>query len=126
MKRYIFVENNVINGAGGAPLIKNDNALSVEVSEDIYQEFVADPLKYVYTDGQIIPNPNYESDNQKRQNKTRANEIYEELAQLDSKRVRALCENSIKDESTGESWLDYYNNQITQLREELRVLLLNI
>ena len=46
-------------------------------------------------------------------------EIERQLLELDSKRIRAICEPSIKDEGTGETWLDYYNAQVMTLREEL-------
>ena len=49
----------------------------------------------------------------------RKSKIEEQLLELDSKRIRAICEPSIKDEITGETWLDYYNNQVTKLRKEL-------
>lgn len=45
-----------------------------------------------------------------------------QFLELDSKRIRAICEPSIKDELTGETWLDYYNNQVAVLREELKNL----
>lgn len=41
---------------------------------------------------------------------------------LDIKRIRAICEPAIKNEATGETWLDYYNSQIIALREELKGL----
>lgn len=49
-------------------------------------------------------------------------EIERELLELDSKRVRAMCEPSVRDEETGETWLDYYNKQVTLLREEYNSL----
>lgn len=52
----------------------------------------------------------------------RKTEIIEALAELDSKRIRAVCEPSIKDEETGKTWLDYYNAEITALRAELASL----
>lgn len=48
------------------------------------------------------------------------NEMLYQLRELDRKRVRAFCEPSIKNDETGESWLDYYNNQITELRTQLK------
>lgn len=51
-------------------------------------------------------------------NEKRKAEIEAELATLDNKRIRAFCEPSLKDEETGESWLDYYNAKIAALREE--------
>jgi len=46
-------------------------------------------------------------------------ELLFEMHVLDEKRVRALCEPSVKDVSTGETWLEYYNNQMNELRKKL-------
>ena len=51
------------------------------------------------------------------QNAIRAQEIQNELDEIDKKRIRALAEPSLKDEDT--TWLEYYNSQITELRTEL-------
>ena len=51
------------------------------------------------------------------QNAVRAEEIRQELDLLDRKRIRAIAEPSLIDENT--TWLEYYNTQISQLREEL-------
>lgn len=51
------------------------------------------------------------------QNAIRENEIRLELDELDKKRIRAIAEPSLKDEDT--TWLEYYNSQISELREEL-------
>lgn len=52
-----------------------------------------------------------------RENKIHIKEITIKLEELDKKRIRAIAEPSMKDEET--SWLEYYNNQIKELREEL-------
>ena len=44
----------------------------------------------------------------------------QELDKLDQKRIRAIAEPSMKDENI--SWLEYYNNQISDLRNELIAL----
>lgn len=51
------------------------------------------------------------------QNAIRANEILEKLVELDKKRIRAIAEPSLKDEE--QTWLEYYNAQISGLRDEL-------
>lgn len=51
------------------------------------------------------------------QNAIRANEILEKLVELDKKRIRAIAEPSLKDEE--QTWLEYYNSQISGLRDEL-------
>lgn len=48
--------------------------------------------------------------------------IKSKLAELDTKRIRAICENEIKDETTGETWVEYYNNQVIELRKQLNNL----
>lgn len=50
------------------------------------------------------------------QNAIRLNEIQAELDELDRKRIRAIAEASLKDENT--TWLEYYNSQISELRNE--------
>ena len=41
------------------------------------------------------------------------------IPELDIKRIRAIAEPSIKDGSTGETWLDYRTNEIKELRIKL-------
>lgn len=115
---YIFIENGKINGCGEC-LQLGDNVDNIEVNENIYNEFLAEPIKYSYKEGKIIKNPNYEADLIKLKNQQRAAEIRRELENLDGKRIRAVCENEIKNTETGETWLDFYNNQIFALRKEL-------
>ncbi|MBQ7127157.1 hypothetical protein IJO12_08730 [bacterium] len=119
--KYIFVENGIINGCGEVEQLDN-GVLNIEIDDNIYRTYNQDPLKFVYQDGKIIDNPNYISDSQKRSNEIRYQEILEALDELDKKRFRAICENEIKDKETGETWLDYYNNEIAKLREELATL----
>lgn len=50
-------------------------------------------------------------------NSQRAREILHQLDELDRKRIRAIAEPSLIDDST--TWLEYYNQQVKTLREEL-------
>ena len=45
-----------------------------------------------------------------------------QINELDLKRIRAVCEPSIKDETTGETWLEYYNAQVLDLRNQINTL----
>lgn len=54
------------------------------------------------------------------QNAIKKEEIQIQLNELDKKRIRALAEPSLKDEET--TWLEYYNSQITALRNELTAI----
>lgn len=118
MTYYIFVEDEKINGCGEAPIL-NEEAINYEVTEDIYNSFVQTPDKYIYQNGAVIENPDYESIEQQKEISHRIEEIMLELDEIDSKRIRAICEDEIKDAETGETWLEYYNNQVIKLREEL-------
>lgn len=60
MTYYIFVEDEKINGCGEAPIL-NEEAINYEVTEDIYNSFVQTPDKYIYQNGAVIENPDYES-----------------------------------------------------------------
>lgn len=51
------------------------------------------------------------------QNAIRENEILTQLDELDKKRIRAIAEPELKDGE--QTWLEYYNSQITELRKEL-------
>ena len=52
---YFYIQNNQIVGKGQARLL---NAENIEVSEDVYNE----SEKYIYQEGEIILNPNYEAE----------------------------------------------------------------
>lgn len=121
MKKYIFVQDGKINGCGEAVQL-TEGVQNIEVSEDVYNEFIQEPLLYIYSDGQIVENSNYENEKQKEFIEKRLEEISNELNLLDIKRIRALCEDEIKTERTGETWLDYYNSQIYDLRVEYKSL----
>lgn len=68
--------------------------------------------------------PHYTEEEQAEiERKKRIQEIKQNLYELDLKRIRAVCENEIKDEQTHQTWLEYYNGQIATLRTELNTLL---
>ena len=91
----------------------------IEISEEESSAMSADSENiYFYLDEELQPFSRTEIETKEK----RKAEIEEELETLDAKRIRAVCEPSIKDESTGETWLDYYNSEIVALREELSSL----
>lgn len=57
MKYYAFIENGKINGCGQCKIL-NDDILNIEVNEEIYNNIE----KYIYQDGEIVLNPNYEEE----------------------------------------------------------------
>jgi hypothetical protein len=60
---YLLVENGAIFGKSPMP-DGNPDIISVEVSDEIYNKWQFGSIDYVYSDGSIIPNPNYEADKQ--------------------------------------------------------------
>ena len=118
---YLFIENEKINGGGQCKCL-NENIKNIEVNENIYNQYIAEPIRYTFSNEKIIENPNYESEKQKEYITNQILEIQRKLDILDTKRIRAVCEDEIRDERTGETWLDYYNSQIYDLRIELNSL----
>lgn len=60
---YFFIENDKINGCGQGECL-NEDIQNIEVTEEIYNSFVEDNLRYVWDGEMVIENPNYEADKQ--------------------------------------------------------------
>ena len=56
MTYYIFIENEKINGTGQCKVL-NQDILNIEVEEEIYNNIE----KYMYQDGEIVLDPDYEA-----------------------------------------------------------------
>ena len=56
---YIMVENDNIIACGLCPCA-NEDVQNIEVSEEVYNSFVEDNDRYIYSDGAIVENPDYE------------------------------------------------------------------
>lgn len=118
---YIFVENGMLNGCGECRCF-DDDTISFEVQEGMYNDYLANPSKYIFKDDKIIENPDYTEVKARSLVLDEIEQIKLELNSIDSKRIRAVCENEVKDSKTGQTWLDYYNEQVFQLRERLNAL----
>lgn len=57
MANYVFVRDGKINGKGQVKCLSTD-VLNVEVSFEIYNDLE----RYIYQDGEIVLNPNYEAE----------------------------------------------------------------
>lgn len=64
MEYYINIDDGKING--GSELdnsrFATETSFQVEVSKDLYEDCMKEPLKYIYSNGSIVSNPNYEKD----------------------------------------------------------------
>lgn len=95
------------------------------VSDAMAEDIELNPDKYKEINGALSDISNteeYKKMIEQNQLKIRKSEIERALYELDTKRVRAMCEPSVKDDATGETWLEYYNNQAIELRNELNQL----
>ena len=118
---YIYVENENIIGSGEVECLNNE-ILNIEVTEELYNDFKNTPDQYIYRDKNIIVNPDYKTKKAQENIQNQIEEIKTELNNLDTKRIRAVCENEVKDSETGQTWLEYYNEQVLELREKLNSL----
>ena len=104
----------------------NEQSIGRKIVSDNVRVFSTDtPDKYYIDENglwQIRNDEELRNLSEEKEKKQRINELKKELSNLDSKRIRAICEPCIKDEETGESWLDYYNSQIISLRNQLSEL----
>ena len=78
MSYYVFIENEKINGKGQVKCL-NDDILNIEVTEEVYNDFE----RYIYQNGELVLNPNYEAEQEQKEK--------ERIAKLTcTKRVFAL------------------------------------
>lgn len=65
---YVFVENGKIKGTGELRAI-GENILNIEISESQFNKINENPEKYVFKDGLIVENPDYETAQQEKRRK---------------------------------------------------------
>lgn len=63
MAYYIFVENEKLNGCGQCECL-NDDIQNIEVTEEVFNTYIEDNLRYIWDGENVIDNPNYEADKQ--------------------------------------------------------------
>ena len=65
MTYYIHLEDNKIFSSGECPM--DEPFQSIEVTEELHNDFVADPDKYTWDGEQIVENPDYEEIKQQKE-----------------------------------------------------------
>lgn len=118
---YIFIENNKISGIGQCPCL-NQDIRNIEVTKEVYDGYAEDNDRYIWDGEQIVENPDYETIKNEQKINEQKHHLEGLLEQLDKKRIRAICENEIKDSQTGQTWLEYYNQQVIEVRSQLNSL----
>lgn len=69
MTYYIFADNGLLNGAGQCKCL---NMANIEVTEFIYNDYIATPNKYMYEEDEIVLNPNYEEEQRQKEQERKA------------------------------------------------------
>ena len=114
MTYYIFVENGKINGSGECECL-TEGFENIEVTEEVYNALIEDADRYIYQDGDIVPNPNYETIKREQERQRKRQEIFDELDALDLKSIRAIRAND-------EEYIAQYEAQAQELRKQLQEL----
>lgn len=94
----------------------------VEVDID-YSTF--DPEKYSVIEGiltNISETEEYKTKVNEKEKEASLKDLKFQIEDLDKKRIRAIAEPSLKDGETGQTWLEYYTEQIQALRVQVNSL----
>ena len=97
-------------------------AREFEIDYTYYISCAEGYLVYDKNQDKIVVNPNFQKEEKQKNLLVLIKNYENELEELDKKRVRAICEPSIKDEETQETWLDFYNSQVAEIRQNLNTL----
>ena len=111
---YLYVRNGVITSKGN---LKNltDGVINVEVSDEIFKN----SEKYIYQNGEIVLNPNYEIEQAAYSKTIRAKEIKDELNKLDLKSIRAIRANEETKIAEFEAIAKNLRNELSNLNAKL-------
>ena len=103
-------------------IVEYNHNKGLNIEETQHAIYALEPWEII-KDGSVFDNTEqWQTEQAEKKRQFDIQKIKSELAELDSKRIRAICENETKDAETGETWLDYYNNQIRELRSQLASL----
>lgn len=83
------------------------------------------PQRYEVQEGVLVDvsnTPEYLAAQEALNKENLKKELEQRLGELDIKRIRAICEPQIKEMETGQTWLEYYNQQIKALREQIALI----
>lgn len=88
MTYYIYIENEKINGSGTCACL-NEEITNFEVTEEVYNAFVANPDKYIWDGSDVVENPNYEQE-QAEKEQARIQELYMTRSDFFDATIRAF------------------------------------
>lgn len=80
------------------------------------------PEDYTVRDGKLANITNtkpYKDKKAQEQKDTQLVNLKAQIDAIDKQRIRAIAEPEIKDKKSGQTWLDYYTQQIVDLRNQI-------
>ncbi len=83
------------------------------------------PEKYSVIDGiltDVSQTDEYKSRIEQQEKEVTLKALKLQMEELDKKRIRAIAEPLLKDSQTGQTWLEYYTEQIINLRNQIAQL----
>ena len=108
---YAYIKDNKLVGSGICS-VTGGGLTCIEITDEVFNNIE----QYMYVNGEIVINPNYEEEKAKAE---RIEEILAELQTIDNKSIRAIRANDTE-------YIQMYEEQAESLREELRGLNDNI
>lgn len=120
MTYYIYYENEKLNGCGQCPIV-NEDIENIEVTEDVYNAYIAEPAKFTYEDGEIVENPNYEEEQKQKERERLDNlsmtrgDVFEALILakgLGKAQIRAMIEQASLDDITKALYLNRFDEAL--------------
>lgn len=100
-------------------VMANSNGQRTEQDDvAVYALYVHEELK----NGEIVDisqTQEYKDKIAQEQNAAKKIDLLSQIEELDKKRIRAIAEPSIKDEATGQTYLEFYTAQIQDLRAQI-------
>ena len=114
----IYFDENKEAYAQIETLNKWGKTLLYQCSDNEYKEFKDG--KRIWQNDKLVVNSNYEQEQAQKEAERKIEELKLKLEELDKQRIRALCEPSNRTDD--QTWLEYYNEQIVEIRKELQSL----
>ena len=101
------------------PDFRGVDAVNLDTKEIVKIDYLGNLKEGFLLYSDYLKTEEYKSYLKEAEKSAEKNRILEEINEIDLKRIRAVCEPSVKDSSTGETWLEFYNSKIRELRQML-------
>lgn len=110
MKRYFDLRNSSYNN------------YCDDINPEYMVEIPNDTKPYGLVEGVVVDisqAQEYLSKIVQKEKETQIEDLKSQIEEIDQKRIRALAEPQLKDAQSGQTWLEYYTQQIVALRAQI-------